>query len=491
MSSGKSNLVVIMADQLRWDALGEHTPNISGLKAESVIFDRAYCASPLCVPARGAFFTGKYPNVTGSLINPWTEQEKQHGMVRPEHVNLYELLEKEWDSWHTGKQHLFTEPKLEHSEDSHTHWLQLEQRYDAFVKASGKKKPGGPAFQGLVPELAYGRITRKRNYSIPKVGRYDEALDYFYDGFILNDSLDAIRQRDRSKPFALNAMFLAPHPPLHIPEPWYSMIQDVMLPDNVGVWSDNQSPLQLYNLTGMLGSSYTKEEWERIWKVYLGLVALLDHCVGQLISELKSEGLYDNTLIVFASDHGEMLGSHRLWQKMCMYEESVKTPLFMKFPSGFEPAVRYSDELVSSVDVLPTLCDALGIEAPESISGVSLMPLIRGERERVERERIFIQFDGNGARSNFQRCVIEGDHKLIVDIFKDEMFVELYDLAADPQEMNNIAFRKEANGGRIESMLAALRVHMRATGDLLELPEDLYERFIADFGPFHVSTQPT
>lgn len=482
--SGKPNVIVIMADQLRWDALGAHTPNINQLKAESVVFDRAYCASPLCVPARGAFFTGKYPNVTGSLINPWTEQEKQHGMVRPGHAHLYGMLEDEWDSWHTGKQHLFTEPKLEHSADSKTHWRQLEQRYESFLKANGKKKPGGPAFQGIVPELAYGKITRKRSYSIPTVAPYGESLDYFYDGFILNDSLEAIRQRDRSKPFALNAMFLAPHPPLHIPEPWYSMVGEAELPDNVGKWGANQSPLQLYNLTGMLGSSYTREEWQRIWNVYLGLVSLLDHCVGTLLSELKREGLYDNTLIVFASDHGEMLGSHRLWQKMCMYEESVKTPLFLKFPAGFRPAVNRSDELVSSVDVLPTLCDYLGIEPPSGMSGVSLMPLIRGEREALGRERIFIQFDGNGARSNFQRCVLEGDCKLIVDIFKDEMFVELYDTAGDPQEMNNLAFQSEQYGSRIESMLGSLRRHMSETADLLELPADLYARFLDDYSAF-------
>ncbi|UQZ83801.1 Arylsulfatase [Paenibacillus konkukensis] len=481
----KPNVVIIMADQLRWDALGgEYTPNINQLKEESVTFDRAYCASPLCVPARGAFFTGKYPNVTGSLINPWTPQEKEHGMVRPDHEHWYRLIEEEWDSWHTGKQHLFTEPKLEHSADSKTHWLQLEQRYEAFLKQNGKKKPGGPAFQGLVPELAYGRVTRKRKYSIPTVGRYDEELDFFYDGFILNDSLEAIRGRDRSKPFALNAMFLAPHPPLDIPEPWYSLVKEAKLPDNVGVWADNQSPLQLYNLTGMLGTSYTREEWERIWRVYLGLVALLDHCVGRLVAELKREGLYDNTLIVFASDHGEMLGSHRLWQKMCMYEESVKTPLYIKFPGDFTPAVKQSGELVSSVDVLPTLCDFLGLETPQGVSGVSLMPLITGEQERLARERIFIQFDGNGARSNFQRCVMEGDHKLIADIFKDEIFIELYDLKQDPQEMNNLAFRSDEHGGRIESLLGSLRDYMRSTNDLLDLPENVYERFLGDYAEF-------
>lgn len=483
--SGKPNVALIMADQLRWDALGSHTPNLNRLKAESVVMERAYCASPLCVPARGSVFTGKYPNVTGSLINPWTEQEKQYGMVRQDHTNWYRLLENEWDSWHTGKQHLFTEPKLEQEPDSRTHWLPLEGRYERFLKAQGKRKPGGAAFQGIVPELVYGKITRKRQYSIPATGKYEEGLDDFYDGFILNDSLEAIRGRDRSKPFALNAMFLAPHPPLDIPEPWYSMIRDAKLPDNVGVWYENQSPLQLYNLTGKLGTSYTRDEWQNIWNVYLGLVALLDHCIGELVAELKRQGMYDDTLIVFASDHGEMLGSHRLWQKMCMYEEAVRTPLFMKFPAGFRAAVSSTNELVSSVDVLPTLCDYLGIEPPKGLSGVSLMPLIRGERQQLGRKRIFIQFDGNGARSNFQRCVMEGDWKLIVDLFKDETFIELYDVANDPLETNNRAFQPEQHRKRIEAMLAHLREHMRSTGDLLDIPADAYDRFLADYSAFH------
>ncbi|WP_189012425.1 sulfatase family protein [Paenibacillus marchantiophytorum] len=477
------HIVLIMADQLRWDALGTHTPHLNQLRSESVDVEKAYCASPLCVPARGAFLTGKYPNVNGSLINPWTEQEKHYGNVLSEHVHWYDLLEQDWDSWHTGKQHLFTDPKLERLTDSKTRWLPLEGRYEAFLKEEGKKKPGGSAYRGIVPELVYGRVTRKRNYSIPTVGRFDEGLDYFYDGFILRDALHAIRNRDQSKPFALNAMFLAPHPPLHIPDPWYSMVQEADLPNNVGVWGNNQSPLQLYNLPGMLGSSYTREEWQHIWQAYLGLVALLDHCVGELIAELKRQDMYDETLIIFASDHGEMLGSHRLWQKMCMYEEAVKTPVFLKFPLSLSPAIQRITDPVSAVDIVPTLCDYLGLEPPEGVSGLTLMPLIRGEKKRLERERIFIQFDGNGARSNFQRCVVEQRYKLIVDIFKDEIFIELYDIQADPEEMCNLAYQL-GERIRILTMVGHLRAHMKVTGDLLELPEDLYERFLADYAPF-------
>lgn len=172
MNKDKPHVVIIMADQLRFDVIGKHTPHIYQLMNESAVFDRAYCASPLCVPARGSFFTGKYPNVTGSIINPWLKQEEKHGNVRDIHSNLYQLMERKWDSWHTGKQHLYTDPKLEDSEESQTHWLTLENRYDAYLKKNKKKQPGGAKFKGIVPEMAYGKLTRTKSYSIPNTGRY-------------------------------------------------------------------------------------------------------------------------------------------------------------------------------------------------------------------------------------------------------------------------------------------------------------------------------
>ncbi|MGO4495627.1 sulfatase [Paenibacillus sp. 2RAB27] len=480
----KPHVVIIMADQLRADLISpQFAPNIHKLSQESFRFNRAYCASPLCVPARGSFFTGRYPNQTGCLINPWEEQDAAHGHVRSNTPNLYQLLEKDWDSWHTGKQHLLTEDRFDQSAHSQTHWLPLEGRYAKYLKEQGKRAPGGASFQGLVPEMAGGTTTRVAAYSIPTTGRYEEGFDAFFDGFILNDTLDALQQRDQTKPLFLSAMFLAPHPPLDIPDPWYSMYtqEDITLPDNVGEWAKNQSPLQLYNLTGAIGVRYSREEWYRIWTVYAGLVRLLDDCVGRIIEELKTQGIYDDTLLIFTSDHGEMLGSHCLWQKMCMYEESVRTPLFLKFPDGFKSETSDSDALVSAIDIVPTLCDYLDIPIPEGVAGTSLLPLVHGQQ--LNRERLFIQFDGNGARGNFQRCVIEGDHKLIVDWFKDEIFLELYDTAKDPQERDNLAFQDVHRNG-ILALLEHIKEHMRSTGDILQLPDDAYAIFIARYGPF-------
>jgi arylsulfatase A-like enzyme len=476
----KPHLIIIMADQLRPDFVGQpFTPHINQLMAESTTFSRAYCASPLCVPARGAFFTGTYPNQNGSLINPWAAQDRQHGLVQAGLPNLYRLLESDWDSWHTGKQHLFTVDQFDKAPDSQTNWRSLEQYYPAHLERLGQRPPGGPDFRGFLPELVSSSTTHRRGYSIPTTGRYDGGFEAFFDGFILNTSLQAIKQRDRHKPFALNAMFLAPHPPLEIPEPYYSRIQALDLPENVGRWSQDQSPLQLYNLTGYFGSRYSRQDWAAIWPTYAGLVALLDDCVGQLIATLKAEGLYDEAIILFTADHGEMLGSHTLWQKMCMYEEAVRTPLAIKLPAGSKQIANY-DGLISHVDVLPTLCDLLGLDTPATVSGHSFAETLRNGQP-VKREAAYIQFDGNGALGNFQRAIVRGHHKLIVDTFKDEVFFELYDVVHDPQEMVNLAFDDPA---QVRVLYAELLAHMRQTGDQLSLTLDDYTYFLQAYTPF-------
>jgi arylsulfatase A-like enzyme len=494
----KPHVVVIMADQLRYDVLGgPYTPHLNALAQESHVFDRAYCASPLCVPARGAFFTGTYPNVSGCLINPWEPTDARHGKVRTGISSLYSLMETDWDSWNIGKQHFLTEEGIQRSvggTGGATRWTAGMKEYKQYLRDNGRQSPGGSDFKAIVPEMAGGRVTRAKAYSTPTVGCYEPGFDYFFDGFFARNAVEAIRQRNTEKPMLLNTMFLAPHPPFDIPEPWFSRWSDIDIPDNVGRWASDQSPLQLYNLTGAIGTHYRREEWCRIWQVYVGLVSLLDECVGMIINELKAQGMYDNSLILFTSDHGEMLGSHGLWQKMCMYEESVRTPLYVKFPKSREQEMTESTgncsngnhrvaDPVSAVDILPTLCDYLGLETPAGINGTSLMPLIQGNS--LDREHVFIQYDGNGARGNFQRCILNRNHKLIVDIFKDEIYLELYDLEQDLQEQCNLAFDADYSD-LVMKLLTKLRTHMKNTRDLIDLPEPelLYRNFLVDYSPF-------
>ena len=478
----KPHIIYMVADQLRYDMLGRgFTPNIDSIAQNGVSINRAYCGCPLCVPSRGSLFTGTYPNTNGSLINPWHPLDADYGNVQEGMDNLYWVMERGgWDCIHSGKQHLYTQGgNLETRPDTQTRWMSTEQTYKTFLKQKGVRMPGGPDFRSPVPEMVQGRHTRLCTYSNANTGCYEQGLENYFDGYFTDKALEGLRERDRNKPLFLSMMFLAPHPPLDVPDPFYSSVrpEDVQLPENVGRWYKYQSPLQMYNLTGVVGARYSLEQWRETWRAYMGLVSLLDNCVGRVLDELKAQCIYEDCMLIFTTDHGEMLGSHKLFQKMCMYEESARAPVYIQFPQR-QYAGRVLEQPVSHIDIQPTLCDYLGIEPLNPMDGTSLLPAIAGGQP-VERP-VFIQFDGNGARSNFQRCVIQGRYKLIADIFKDEVYYECYDIYADPQETNNLLFAQQEPEAA-QTLLDTLVGHMRATNDLVSLPHTDLRRFVADY----------
>lgn len=483
------NCILLAADQLRYDVLGKgYTPHIDALMQDSVRFSNAYCASPLCVPARGALLTGTYPGVNGSLINGWLPPEKPYSLVKEGTDHLYGVMEDlGMACFHSGKQHLFVEGiPLEERTDTKTTWLTTEKSYRAFARGKGKRLPGGPRFRTQIPEMADGVHTRVCTYSNPHTGRYEEGYDCYFDGYFTDAASKALDGFDCKKPLFLSMMYLAPHPPFDIPDPWYSQVKtgEVELPDNVDQWYAHQSPLQKYNLTGYIGGQYQLEDWREAWRTYLGLVSLLDGCVGRILDKLKEKNLYENSIIIFTSDHGEMLGSHRLFQKMCMYEESAKTPLSIHLPEG-KKGGTVKDEYISHIDVFPTICDYYGITPSGAINGQSLMGLLDGTGNYQERP-VYIQYDGNGSRGNFQRCVIWKHDKYIVDIFKDEYYLELYDLEHDRQEMKNLLFEEDtAKKSRYweaaREMDTLLRSHLQEIRDHLILPSQNLEKFTRDY----------
>jgi arylsulfatase A-like enzyme len=467
----KPNIIVIMADQLRHDFVGPYTPNLNLLINDSLSFERSYCVSPLCVPSRGAFFTSTYPTSNGCLINPWEVEDEKSGRLKKGIQTFYEIFENDWDLWHTGKQHLLSFQELDQRDNNKAHWLKLEGRYEKELKAKQIPQPGGKEYRQFCPELKNGKFTKIRSYSVPTTGVYPQDLKYFFDGFILNDSLNAIDQRNQEKPFCLSAMFLAPHPPFQIPEPYYSMYKDIKMPENVGRWYSGQSPLQLYQLTGFFGTRYSREQWQEIWRVYAGLVTLFDDCVGKLIAKLKKENLYDDSIIVFTSDHGEMLGSHGLWQKMCLYEESLRVPLSVKLP-GNEKAGTKIINAVSHLDVLPTILELVNLQKQAGVQGKSLM---RHLQKPQEYEPVFAQFDGNGALGTYQRCMIKGQYKFMFDTIHNEIFFEMYDLQNDKQEMNNIIFTNEALARELGQELCD---HLSALKDPIQFTWEYFNQWL-------------
>lgn len=472
-------VIIIMADQLRYDAIGKYTPHINALKKDGVSFNRTYTASPICVPSRGAFFTGKYPNNSGSLINGWVKQDEHYRTVTTGTRNLYETMARQWNAWHVGKQHFFTEPNIEKDPAVKVQWI-TQKTYQQWLTPQGVKKPGGREFTDYAPELVSGAYTHAKRYTVPVHKLYKEGLQYFPDDYFGEKSAEIIREHKGKQPLMLATMFMSPHPPFHIPAPYYDKVrrQDINIPANVGQWYDDQSPLQLYGLAGFIGSRYSREQWEDVWPRYMGLVNLLDDETGKIIKALKDKGIYDDALIIFTADHGEMLGSHSLWMKMCMYEESARVPLIIKFPRNFRPSVKETSQPVSLIDVWPTLIDYLNISGAGETDGISLLPLAKGKA--FGRDKVFIQYDGNAAYGSNQRCVVKGPHKLIMDTFRDEIFLELYNVEKDPQEKENL-IRKPAYRALAEQLIHEIREHMHKTGDLLKFPENAYQQFMTNY----------
>ena len=473
-------VIIIMADQLRYDVIGKYTPNINLLKEEGVTFNRMYSACPLCAPSRASFFTGKYPNNNGSLINGWKKEDAHYQKVKSGTPNLYQTMSKYWDSWHIGKQHFFTQDNIDTDPNSKTHWI-IPGDYKKWLKKQNVQAAGGEEFRALLPEFVSNEFTIATHYSIPKTGLYKPGTKFYFDQYLADNVVKTIRNYSKdSKPLLVNAMFLAPHPPLDVPEPYYSRVKegDFILPENVGVWYSGQSPLQMYNLTGFFGTRYSRKQWAAVWPKYLGLVSLFDDEVGRIIKALKEKGLYDKALIIVTSDHGEMLGSHELWQKMCMYEESAKVPFVIKFPADFKPAIHETDQLISLVDVWPTLIDYLKIPTDDKTDGISFMPVIKGKQ--IGRNHIFIQYDGNGAYGNNQRCIVKGDFKLIMDTFENEIFLELYNVKTDSEEKVNLAFKDEYKQ-QVIKMIGQIKDYMKNTKDLIHFPDNIYENFITKY----------
>ena len=187
-----------------------------------------------------------------------------------------------------------------------------------------------------VPEMVGGKITRVSNYSNANTGCYEEGRPFTLTAILRTKRWRGCgTEREKSSVFKRHVSGAPPASAHSAALVRPSGAGRSKASGECGRILPNQSPLQMYNLTGVVGAAYGRQEWKEAWRVYLGLVAMLDACVGQILDELKAQGIYEESLIVFTSDHGEMLGSHGLFQKMCMYEESARTPLYIKFPKGF------------------------------------------------------------------------------------------------------------------------------------------------------------
>jgi arylsulfatase A-like enzyme len=483
------NILFLWTDEQRADSIGAignpvfRTPNLDTLARTGVVFDQAYCAQPVCTPSRGTVVTGVYPHTHGSVHNniPLTERIP----------TIAELLRPEgYVCGYAGKWHLGHEVHPQRGFDAF--WSSME---DGYVKDHHAE--GFSTYWHWLVAKGYQPPDRAADgtavFSRGTAARLPEA--HGKPAFLAEEACRFLDTYGH-QPFALYVNFLEPHMPFF--GPW----DDRYDPDEVGLpetWhgeSDAGMPLR-YRLrqewyAGV--NAHVRREgapgWKELRARYAGLVSLVDKYCGVILDRLAALGLAEDTVVVYSTDHGDMMGEHRLVAKGVPYEGSARVPLIVRVP-GLAP--KRIATPTSQVDVLPTLLDALGVPVPSHAQGTSLLPLMRQGDANPDQAEVVLEWSGalNGetadghklhgtepelrALTAQQRTIRRGRWKLTVDEAGEH---ELYDLAADPLETRNLLYGTrldEAPGARAAAsyLWDRLRAWQERTADPLRLPAPL------------------
>ena len=453
------NLLFIMTDQQRFDAMScagntvLETPNMDRLAREGVMFANAYSANPVCVPARAVFLTGYSPvNVRVEGNGDYESEDVPDVPTFDSILAGHGYAAEYYGKWHTP--------------------YQFAECYDNVVKAVGSfgnKIPGAnqiKAYQdwlisrGVEPKLpGDGELYSSRNQrpytpihldwshdkahlpqdekmqlkvaQATQYGRVDLPPRISYPAFTADETLEAL-DRLKDVPFTLTCSFDPPHPPTLVQEPYYSMYppESIPVPQSIDDPMDD-SPYKSRSLEDDQMHYRDPGDIREMRSIYYGMVREVDDLIGEILDKLDELGIADDTLVVFTSDHGEMLGDHGMHSKMIFYEGSVHVPLIMRFPGRIKPGTIV-EETVSSMDVFATILEYMGMTIPRN-NGINLRLLIEGRG----RQHDVVSYSLGGDRPNYM--IRSGNLKLMMSQVTDSKAVDaLYDLEADPLEMRNL-----------------------------------------------------
>jgi len=470
-----------MADHLRRDCLSCYgdvkvaTPHLDALSEESIIFDRAYCSTPLCVPTRISMYTGKWPHTNGVIVNGGgLEKELPFATLGPEHRTVYEALDAAgYSISHVGIHHCKSDPPVQERVPNAR--FNPGCTWTEHMAAKGVDSQSlykGSVQETLRPTPNYhdGRVMVK-HFSAPKaIARFPYPADDYMDGLWANQAAELIGELDPGPPQFVEVLFWAPHPPLIVPDPYWGMYppENIELPETVGKWYDGQPGSLLLQTCGAMGAQLSREEWRPTWSAYLGLVTMVDGCIGKVIQALKARGIWDDALVVFTQDHGDNLGCHALTQKHCAYEEASHIPLLIKPPGGGNGR---REQFVGHVDFADTVCDFAGAARLPGSQGRSLRPVM-DDPATGWRDALFIEYNGDHGRSTPIRAIVaDTAGSTYKYIYNHEDVEELYDLQADPLETVSLVTSTEHASVR-RDLRGRLADWMSETGDFLEIATD-------------------
>jgi arylsulfatase A-like enzyme len=441
----KPNLLFLWTDQQRFDTMAVYgnkiikVPHLNNLAEKSIVFKRAYISQPVCTPSRSTVMTGLWPHQNGCTAN--NIPLKRETKCFPELID-----DPDYTSAYMGKWHLGDEICAQHGFDE---WTAIEDGYTKHYSKDCDKNDRSPYHHFLV-EKGYGPDTNNNSFSRGFAAR--RPIEHCKPSFLENNAREFI-ERNKDNPFMLYVNFLEPH------TPFWGPLNDLHSPEEVGVPKNADDPLEENEpLRYKLSQKYfeknygtDKKRWAKINAIYHGLVSQVDRAVGGILQKLDELGLHENTIIVYTSDHGEMMGSHGMFAKQYMYEESARVPWLMQVPGKHSGQV-VMEKPVSHIDLVPTLLDYMGhANKATNLPGKSLVPFINGETK--EDDYVFVEWNPNVLHvqidtklatkeeiewisQEYQRSVISPDGWKLCLSDRDKH--QLFNLNDDPLETINL-----------------------------------------------------
>lgn len=440
----RPNIILLMADQMRGDCLGiaghpdVKTPHLDFLAGEGIRYPNAYSACPSCVPARASLYTGMSQEKTGRVgyqdLVPWRYSHTLAGelskagyytqCVGKMHVHpLRNNLGFHNVRLHDGYLHAYRRPETPSYEDQrqaddYYWWLKQELGIDA-----------DPADTGL---NCNGWVTRPWSYE----------EKYHPTNWVAGECLDFLRRRDRDMPFFLMASFVRPHPPLDPPQYYLDLYSRRELAQPFrGDWDDQERVLRDGHSYQADASPRDPEYVRQMRAGYYGAITHMDHQIGRILNALEENQLMDNTVILFVSDHGEMLGDHLLFRKAKPFQGSIQVPMFLWGPEAYiGEHRRVCTDLVELRDVMPTLLELAGAPIPDSVDGSSMLHPVRRE---------YLHGEHSCGMDSMHFMVTREDKYVWYSQTGREMY---FRLDSDPQESCNAI-----EDGRYSERIACLR----------------------------------
>lgn len=487
----KYNLLFLFTDEQRADTMAAYdnslieTPNFNRLASESVVFERPYVTQPVCTPSRSSLLCGLYPHTTGCIEN---------NVPLPHDVKcLPELLtDKDYVTGYHGKWHLGDEIFAQHGFDD---WQGIDDGYVKYYSA--KRDPEARS--------AYHHFLVSQGYEPGPGNRFHrDVVAHFPEevskpAFLGREASRFIRE-NKDNPFVLFVNFFEPHMPFYGPRNDQYDPNEIPLPASFHDLPSEDQPLKLrlfahaQRARGIHGLPLrTEADWRRVIANYWGLCSLVDTYTGQILETLDECGLHDNTIVVYTSEHGDMMGNHHLLAKCVMFDEAATVPLLLRLPG--QTTSRLISGPVSQIDLLPTLLDLMEQPIPDHLQGKSLKPILDQEEDVRLEDDVIVEWNGgnNGfgdrvGQVSIPESMLElASREEIIAVHRDPVRSiitpdgwkfncsplgehELYDLNEDPLETHNQA-SEPAYLQLMRDLTDRIRRWQVKTDDAVELPQ--------------------